>query len=270
VVTVHDLIYKAVPEAHFGMRSLGMRVLVPLGARRAHRVIVDSNSTRDDLHRRLHLSSEKVDVVPLGVRRTLTAEPVNAQTLRHTLELGERQVLLTLSAKRPHKNLLRLLEALATVPAAERPVLILPGYPTPHEAELRQRAGELGIERDIRFMGWTAPETLEGLYAVAAGFVYPSLYEGFGLPVLEAMARGVPVACSNTTSLPEVAGNAALLFDPQRVEEITTAITRLLTDRPLAARLRDAGKRRAEEFSWQRTAALTVACYERAVSEFRT
>jgi glycosyltransferase involved in cell wall biosynthesis len=178
-------------------------------------------------------------------------------------------VILTLSAKRPHKNLLRLLDALALLPSRERPVLVLPGYSTPHEADLQHHSRELAVEGDVRFMGWTSPETLEGLYVIAAGFIYPSLYEGFGLPVLEAMARGVPVACSNTSSLPEVAGDAALLFDPERVEDIASAITALLTDLPLADRLREAGRSRAQQFSWQRTAALTLACYRRAVGDIR-
>jgi glycosyltransferase involved in cell wall biosynthesis len=270
VVTVHDLIYKAVPEAHFGLRSVGMRVLVPLGVRRAHRVIADSTSTREDLRRHLHVSPDKIDVIPLGVGLTSAVTPVGERTLRSELKLGERPVLLTLSAKRPHKNLVRLLEALARSPAGERPVLVLPGYPTPHEAELRHRSRELGVQADVRFLGWTSAETLEGLYAIASGFVYPSLYEGFGLPVLEAMARGVPVACSNTTSLPEVAGDAALLFDPERVEDIAAAITSLLTDATLARRLRDAGKHRAQQFSWQRTADLTLDCYRRAFNEVRS
>ena len=136
--------------------------------------------------------------------------------MRARFDLGERRVLLSLSAKRPHKNLLALIGALARIPAEERPVLVLPGYPTAHEAELRERAASEGVADDVRFPAWVSAEELEGLWALAQAFVFPSLYEGFGLPVLEAMARGVPVACSNASSLPEVAGDAALLFDPQR------------------------------------------------------
>jgi glycosyltransferase involved in cell wall biosynthesis len=112
---------------------------------------------------------------------------------------------LTASAKLPHKNLARLIDAMASVDA----VLLVPGYRTELEAELERRAGDR-----VRFTGWVDEATLEGLYRMASGFVFPSLAEGFGMPVLEAMARGVPVACSDATSLPEVAGDAALLFDP--------------------------------------------------------
>jgi len=263
VVTVHDLIYRHYPEAHFGLRTLGMRVLVPLAARRADRVIADSRATRDDLVALLGVPPGRIDVVPLG----LGAEPgpgTPEPQLRTRLGLGSRRVLLSVSAKRPHKNLMRLLEALARIPGARRPVLVLPGYRTEHEAELRARAGALGIAADVVFLEWLSAEDLEGLYGLAAAFVFPSLYEGFGLPVLEAMARGVPVACSDRSSLPEVAGDAALLFDPERPEEIAAAVERLLVDPGLAARLREAGRARAAAFTWSATARATLRSYRRA------
>ena len=129
---------------------------------------------------------------------------------------------LSLSAKRPHKNLAALLEALALVET--RPVLVVGGYPTEHERELRRRAQALGVAADVRWPGWLEPAEVEGLWKLSAGFVFPSLYEGFGLPVLEAMARGVAVACSNASSLPEVAGDAALLFDPHDPRAIAAAL----------------------------------------------
>src|SRR5208282_2493884 len=107
------------------------------------------------------------------------------------------------------------------------PLLVLPGYPTWHERELHERASAAGVVGDVRFLGWLSGEEIEGLWALARAFVFPSLYEGFGLPVLEAMARGVPVACSNASSLPEVAGEAALLFDPRDVGAIAAALERL-------------------------------------------
>ncbi len=103
-------------------------------------------------------------------------------------------------------------------------MLVLPGYPTAHESELRARAAALGVADDVRFPAWLSSAELEGLWAIARAFVFPSLYEGFGLPVLEAMARGVPVACSNASSLPEVAGDAALLFDPHDEAAIAAAL----------------------------------------------
>jgi glycosyltransferase involved in cell wall biosynthesis len=144
-------------------------------------------------------------------------------------------------------------------------VLVLPGYPTWHEPELRDRAQALGVQDDVRFLGWLGGEDIEGLWSLAALFAYPSLYEGFGLPVLEAMARGVPVASSDASSLPEVAGDAALLFDPRDEAQIAAAIERLLSDGAEVRRLREAGIARAAQFTWARTAALTLESYARAL-----
>jgi glycosyltransferase involved in cell wall biosynthesis len=266
VTTIHDLNYLVVPDAHFGLRALGMRVLVPLAAHRSARVIADSESTRRDLVERLRVPAERIDVVPLGLGRPVEAEPTPASELRERMALSDRPLVLSLSAKRPHKNLRGLLDAAARIPPERRPVLVLPGYPTPHEAELREHAAALGIADDVRFVGWTSDADIAGLFALSAAFVFPSLYEGFGLPVLEAMARGVPVACSDRASLPEVAGDAALLFDPGDPAAIAAAIETLLGDPARADRLRAAGRERAAEFTWDRTAGLTLASYERALA----
>ena len=143
--------------------------------------------------------------------------------------------------------------------------MVLPGYPTAHEAELRERASAEGVQGDVRFLGWLSGEELEGLWQVADIFVYPSLYEGFGLPVLEAMARGVPVACSNASSLAEVAGDAALMFDPYDGTALASALERLLSDPAEGERLRARGLERAREFTWERTARLTLESYARAL-----
>ena len=265
VTTIHDLNYLMVPDAHFGLRGLGMRVLVPLAAHRSARVIADSASTRRDLTERLRVPTDKIDVVPLGLGRPPDAVPTPARELRERLALGDRPLVLSLSAKRPHKNLRGLLDALARIPAERRPVVVLPGYATPHEAELRDHAAAIGVAADVRWLGWTSDEDVAGLLALSAAFVFPSFYEGFGLPVLEAMAAGIPVACSDRSSLPEVAGDAALLFDPDAPAQIAAAIETLLADRGEAKRLRAAGLRRAAGFTWERTAGLTLAVYERAL-----
>jgi glycosyltransferase involved in cell wall biosynthesis len=266
VTTIHDLNYRLVPESHFGMLRLGMRILIPAAARRSHRVIVDSASTRDDLARLLRTPRSKVDVAPLGVSLPRGVVPTSGEELRRKLDLDARPMVLSLSAKRPHKNLPRLLRTLSALAPDQRPSLVVPGYPTPHEQELRELAAALGIADCVRLPGWLQAEDLEGLYAAAACVIFPSLYEGFGLPVLEAMARGVPVACSNRSSLPEFAGDAALLFDPEDVVAIRAALERLLGDPGLRAHLSDAGRKRAAGFTWRRTAELTAASYERALA----
>jgi glycosyltransferase involved in cell wall biosynthesis len=265
VVTIHDVIYARFPETHAGIRDLGMRVLVPGAARRSDRVIADSNSTRDDLVDLLNIDPLRIDVVPLGLGSVRRADPPSERETRERFDLGRRPVVLSLSAKRPHKNLLALLDALAELPDETRPVLVLPGYATAHERDLRDRARTLCLEADVRFPSWVAAEELEGLWDIASAFVYPSLYEGFGLPVLEAMARGVPVACSNASSLPEVAGEAALLFDPRRPTQIAAALARLLTDAALRERLSELGRARVRQFTWERSARLTLESYARAL-----
>jgi len=265
VVTVHDLIYARFPDAHPGLRSRGMRVLVPLAARRADRVIADSEYGRQDLIRLLHVDPSRIDVVPLGLGAVRRVSPTGQAATRATFDLGSRRIVLSLSAKRPHKNLGALIGALARIPADQRPLLVLPGYPTWYEAELRDQAAREGLSDDVRFLGWISAEAVEGLWELAEAFVYPSLYEGFGLPVLEAMARGVPVACSNASCLPEVVGDAALLFDPSDEAAIAASITRLLSDRDEAGRLRAAGVQRVRRYTWERTAQLTLESYERAL-----
>jgi glycosyltransferase involved in cell wall biosynthesis len=266
VVTVHDLIYARYPDAHPGLRARGMKLLVPAAARRSDRVITDSISTREDVTALLGVSRERIDVVPLGIGTVRRSAPAPAAELRERFSLDGRRVVLSLSAKRPHKNLGTLIAALGRIAAERRPVLVLPGYPTWHEQELHERARAARVERDVRFPGWLDERTVEGLWELADAFAFPSLYEGFGLPVLEAMARGVPVACSNTSSLPEVAGDAALLFDPLDEAAVASSIERIVSDPAEADRLRRAGLVRAREFTWTRTARLTLDSYERAAS----
>lgn len=264
VTTIHDLNYLMVPEAHFGLRGLGMRALVPAVARRSKRVIADSESTAADLHLRLGIPAASIDVVPLAASPP-RAVATDEAGLRARLVLGERRVVFSPGSTRPHKNAGVLLEALARIDAADRPVLVVSGYPTPHEEELRERASTLGISGDLVLAGHLSAADLEGLYALSSVIVVPSRYEGFGLPVLEGMVRGRPVVASSSSSLPEVAGEAALLVDPGSAAGFAEAISSVLGDTELAVRLSRAGVERASHFSWEQTAALTVESYERAL-----
>jgi glycosyltransferase involved in cell wall biosynthesis len=265
VVTIHDLNYRIVPEAHLGLLGHGMRILVPAAARRSHRIIVPAAATRADLQRLLGTRAGKIDVVYEGLGRTRREAPIAEDELRAWLGGDARPIVLSVSAKRPHKNLLRLIGAASLIPKERRPLLVLPGYPTAHEDELRRQAVELCVDADVRLLGWVDDAHLEGLYAAASCFVFPSLYEGFGLPVLEAMARGVPVACSGRGALDEIAGDAALRFDPESEPAIARAIERLVADGAERERLRVAGFERAFHFTWAAAAAGTLASYERAM-----
>jgi glycosyltransferase involved in cell wall biosynthesis len=264
VTTILDVIYKRFPETHAGLLTYGMRLLVPLAARRSRRVLTLSEAAKDDIVRFLKVPADRVDVAYLGPALPDHAT-VSGDEVRRRLELGDAPIVLTVSAKRPHKNLERLFEAFSRVRTEPQPVLLVPGYATFHESELQARADALGVGGRIRFLGWLADEVLDGLYRAASCFVFPSLAEGFGLPVLDALVRGTPTACSSASSLPEVGGDAVLYFEPTDVGAITQAITRLLEDAELRDRLRNAGPEQARKFTWERTARATLDSYRRSV-----
>jgi len=261
VVTLLDVIWKHQKDAwEQGVVARGFGALSRLVARNADRVIAISESARRDIVETLDLDADKVDVAPLGVRGPDRPLP-DAGDVRKRLDLGDRPVVLAVAQKRPYKNLESLVRALQHLEAV---ALVLVGSSTPHEQELRELAAELGVTTRVRFLDWVPDDELEQLYRAASCFVLPSLIEGFGLPVLEAMARDVPVACSNRPALPEVVGDAALLFDPEDQAEVTAAIRRLIEDRALANRLVERGRGRVELFTWRRTAEATLASYRRA------
>ena len=263
MTTILDLIYKRFPEAHAGIRSLGMRMLVPLSARRSARIIAISEATKSDVVSHLGVDASRVDVTYLAPGLTDAVNPVPEATLRELHSLGEAPIVLSVSAHRPHKNIERLVDAVA---ALERPgVLVVPGYGTEWDEELATHVRRSGAEERVRLIGWLGDAELEGFYEAATCLAFPSLAEGFGLPVLEAMACGLPVACSNATSLPEVAGAAALYFDPLEVPAMTGAIERLLGDADLRERLAAAGREQAARFTWRGTAEGTLRSYERAL-----
>jgi glycosyltransferase involved in cell wall biosynthesis len=259
VTTVHDLIYDHFPGAFPAPARLGLKLLVPAGARRSERVQVSSGATRDEVVERFRLPPGKVDVVHLGLGMRDVTDPTPEGELRARLDLDGRRVLLSVNAALPHKNLERLVRATRELEA----VLVLVGHAGRTSDALRALAVELGV--DMRLTGWLSDQDLEGLYRLADAFVYPSLYEGFGMPVLEAMRRGVPVAAADATSLPEVVGDAALLFDPTSVDAIATAAATLLDDRERAAELVRRGRERAAGFGWDRTARAALESYERAL-----
>ena len=261
VTTILDVIYKRHPETHAGILAAGVALLVPLAARRSRRILTLSEAAKSDIVHYLHVDRDRIDVTPLGPGLPDGLSPVPEADLRGRLGLGEAPIVLTVSAKRPHKNLERLVEAMALVEAEPQPLLVAPGYETVFEPELRRRAGDR-----VRFLGWVDDDVLEGLYSAATCFVFPSLAEGFGLPVLEAMVRGTPVACSRIAPLEEVAADAALYFDPMDSPGMARAIESLLADAGLRNRLGEAGRERARVFSWARTAEATLVSYERALA----
>jgi glycosyltransferase involved in cell wall biosynthesis len=249
---------------------VAMRKLVPLCARSSSRVIAISKAAAEDVSATLQIPFEKFDVTPLGIVPSIHGRPRSADgEMRARLGLREGPLVLCVAARRRHKNLDGLIRAMSHIPEQEesgrRPLLVLPGSSDSYEQELREIALEVGVAEDVAFPGWVGEADLEALYAAAGCFVLPSFQEDFPLPILEAMARGVPVACSDVSSLPEVAGDAALLFDPFDAWETAHQIKRLLSDGELAEQLIERGFRRCEQFSWRRTAKCTLDSYRRAL-----
>lgn len=261
VLTIHDLLFRRHPELLTPAMRLGTEVLVPPAARRAHRVITVSNASRDDMVGLLGIPVERIDVVPNGwTPPRALPDPAAA---RRRLDAGERSIALSVASDLPHKNLVVLLEALALLEPAERPLLALAGHGTDTGA-LPARAGQLGVEGDVRLLGAIDADRLEELYAAAAVLVTATLLEGFGLPVLEALGRGVSVVASDLPVLREVAGDAALWVDPHDPASITAALRRALMDGPDVERLRDLGRVRAQRFTWRAAAEQTARVYEQA------
>jgi glycosyltransferase involved in cell wall biosynthesis len=266
VVTVLDLIWLHHPESVPPKARVVMPHLAPLCARRADRILTISEAAKEDIAAEWDMPAAEIDVTPLGIRLgDAPREALGAAGVRERFGLRPGPVVLCVAQKRTHKNLDGLIRALALLddPAAQ---LVLPGAPTPYEDRLRELAAQLGVADRVRFPAWVEDDELEGLYQLADCFVLPSFEEGFGLPVLEAMARGVPVACSGVSSLPEVAGDAALLFDPADPSDIASSIDRLLGDAGLRAQLVQRGLVRCREFTWERTARETLASYRRAIA----
>jgi glycosyltransferase involved in cell wall biosynthesis len=256
VLTIHDVLWRRLPEAVPTAMRLGTNVLVTGAARRADRVITVSRASAADIERELHLPAGRVAVVPNGVTPPPASPPAPADVGQ-----GARPLALSVASDLAHKNLAALVDGLALVPANARPVLAFAGHGTDSGA-LRARAVERGVAGDVRLLGAVAD--LEPLYAAAALVVTATRFEGFGLPVLEAMARGVPVACSDLPVLREVAGDAAVWLDPGDPATIGRAITAALAD---AERLRTAGRAQAECFSWAAAARATADIYERAATQ---
>jgi glycosyltransferase involved in cell wall biosynthesis len=270
VITILDVIWIHNPQATSGRFRAVMGTLAPAVGRSSTRIIAISQAARDDIASTLRLDVKKFDVTPLGIAPAPQRQvPPDPRATRERLGLGPAPIALCVAAMRAHKNLHGLIRAISMLGdgrVGEEPAqLVLPGSPNAYEQELRALAQELGLEDRVRFPGWISDQDLEDLYSVATCFVLPTLQEGFGLPVLEAMSRDVPVACSDIPVLREVAGDAALMFDPHDPTSIANAIGRLTRDRELAHELVQHGRERCRLFTWDHTAQATLASYRRAL-----
>jgi len=262
VVTVHDLGYRHFPGAHPPLQRLYLDWSTRFSARAATHVIADSQATRRDLARFYGVPAEKVTVVYPGRDERLGRTDPAAARARYGLS---ENYLLHVGTLQPRKNLARLMEAAASLRADwPRLQLVIAGQPGWQSAPILAQAR--ACASFVKLLDYVPEDDLAGLYSGAAAFVFPSLYEGFGLPVLEAMACGTPVVCSNTSSLPEVAGQAALLVNPEDTPALASALARLLADDGLRARLAAQGLEQVRQFSWARAAQQTLAVLDAAAA----
>lgn len=262
VVTIHDLHYKATPELLSVPMRVGTDVLVRLAAAGADRIITGSEVARAEIVSGLGVDRGRIDVVPHGLRRP--PGNVSSALARERHRLGGRPVVLTVATNVPHKNLPSLIEAAALIASEERPTFVIAGHGT-DDATLEAAVSSRGLAAHVRLLGRCSDDELESLYALASCLLLPTLHEGFGLPVIEAMARSVPVLCSDIPVLREVANEAAMFFDPRDPADIAAKVCGLLSDGRLVEQLRERGRVRAGAFSWSAAAQGTLASYRRAL-----
>lgn len=267
VVTVHDICYATNPE-WFSPRDVRvLSTVVPRSVHMAAHVITVSESARRQIIETYRIPEDKISAIPNGLGAG--ANPISEEEARKELAgLGlqaERPYLLAVGNLQPRKNLVRLVEAFRA--AVERHSgeidLVIVGPRRYRGDEVLQAAAGAATER-VHFTGYATDRQLAAAYRCSTAFVFPSLYEGFGLPALEAMAHGIPVACSDVDALREVCGDAALMFDPLSTESIANAIGKVLEDSDLRQQLSKAGIVRAAQFNWKKSAQLTLEVYRKA------
>ena len=263
VVTAYDLIPLHIPEGFSAAQRAVYGLAHQLAFRVARKIISLCESARQSFIEQFHVPAHKIVAVPPGLGPEFAPRPAEAVAAFRGQRNLPRDYALTLGSNKPHKNLPRLVRAYAALPA-DAPPLVIAGPEEARFSEVRAAAAPLGGR--VLFLGRVPEAQLPLLYAGAAIFVQPSLMEGFGLPVVEAMACGTPVTCSEAPGLVEAAGGAAILFDPRQPDAITQALSRVLADSMLRADLRARGLRRVQTLTWSRAAEATLTVYKEALA----
>jgi glycosyltransferase involved in cell wall biosynthesis len=267
VVTIHDLIYARAPGAFEPLYEQYLRLTVPMSVRRAEHVITDSAATRDDLIQVVRPDPERVSVIHLGVGEEyrVVEDGTHLETVRKQLQLPKRFVLHVGAIERRKKieTLVRAVEPLLNRGLLD--AVVLAGEEGHGAADVHRTATELGVQDRVLCLGYVEQDVMPALYNLALVLSLASVYEGFGMPVLESMACGTPTVTSDVSSLPEVAGDAALIVSPGDVLGLGNAIERLITDSDLRLKMRQRGISRAHQFGWERTAAHHAAVYRRVL-----
>ena len=277
VVTIHDLIPRLLPAYRGGPLVRLYTHLVSASARRARLVLTDSLASQRDIEVHLGLPPERARCIYLAAAEQFEPNPepadeaIRAHYGLNPAALGTSRYVLYLAGHDLRKNVASLIEAFATVSSCDDDVTLVIGGRLPDQSEPpfydpRPLVEALAIAADVRFIGWVEEGHKPALYRGASCAVFPSRYEGFGLPVLEALACGTPLVASNTSSLPELIGDAGFALDPDDTRGMAGAILACLVDEPLAAELRRRGPQQAAQFSWAQTARQTLAAYHEAAS----
>ncbi|MFN7928696.1 MAG: glycosyltransferase family 1 protein [Blastocatellia bacterium] len=264
VVTIHDLSLYAQDKTHERQNVTRGKRRIPIMARRADLIIAPSEATKREIEHYLHIPSDRIRVVYEAAREKMQPLPpaaCEAVLQKHGID---RPYLLYTGTIEPRKNLLKLIRAYSEIvhTTEHHPMLVLCGGRGWMDEEVFELVAELKLQRLVKFTGYVDDEDLPALYSACEVFVYPSLYEGFGLPPLEAMACGAPVVTSDTSSLPEVVGKAGLLVNPHEALELAQVLVNLLDDENQRRHFRHAGLERAKLFSWERAAHETQAVYD--------
>jgi glycosyltransferase involved in cell wall biosynthesis len=266
VSTIHDVIPFIYPNSSTFLDWIIYHCWLPVAVRRLDGIITVSYQSKRDIVRHLPVRSEKVTVVPNAANARycpLPVEEVRSVLTRFSIDLP---YILYVGSTSARKNVLRLVEAYALLRRwSLRWTLVIAGGGHGKHGRVREAVERLDLSDNVHFIGYVGEAELPALYNGADLFIFPSLYEGFGLPVLEAMACGTPVVTSNVSSLPEVAGDAALLVDPYNVGEIAEAMRRVLQGPTLAEELRAKGLERAKQFTWEQTARQTLSVYAKVL-----
>jgi len=264
IFTLHDLTHHFYPQTQAPANRWYLQLMMSRFLRTADLITADSESSRLDAIKLYNLPTEKIHTVPLGVHpRFQPANPADILALRQSHGLPDK-FLLHLGTIEPRKNLGFLLDALE---GNDHLPLVIAGKQGWADSDLLHRLDDQARLGRVILLGYIPDEVLPILYSTADAFVFTSLYEGFGLPILEAMACGTPVICTNTSSLPEIAGDAALLVPPTDVRTLRQAMERLWDNRPLQAELSAKGRQRAAQFTWQRTAQQTLVMYHQLLEK---
>ncbi|HYJ84522.1 MAG TPA: glycosyltransferase family 1 protein [Pyrinomonadaceae bacterium] len=274
VVSIHDLSFEHLPLTFKRRSRMQLRMTVRRSARQAAQVLTLSEFVRDDVVATYGIDAERVAVVPLAAPAHFSPVQEEKELRRVRQKYGINQnYILSVGAIQPRKNLPRLLEAYALLrrsqPEVNLPKLVLVGKCAWLYDETLRKIEELGLGNQVTLTGYVPEADLPALYSGANCFIYPSYFEGFGLPPLEAMKCGVPVIVGNRTSLPEVVDDAAILVDPFEVGDIAAGISKVINDSKLRSSLRSKGLARAKVFDWRETARKTLAVYEKAAGQRR-